>query len=164
MRPLAFFRASLALPFVVPAIVWLAGRTGHAAPLSSFLMGSLLFGGVPYLGVVATLWWVSHRRPLARFMTWWRLSPLLMALMLGPWAAVVSLFGGGTWRTGDFFSVWAILGIYGVVVGYLYVALAGLAYLAFERLGLVRAERWWQGLPAAPHRAENQPPPRQGTP
>lgn len=151
MRPLAFFRFSLVLPLVAPAIAWLVAKIVGSNQTTSFFVWSLLLGSVPYVMVLAVLWYISYKATLQRFMVWWRMSPFVMAFAFGGWILVVTLIGTGTldWSTPGFLTAWFIGGIYCLLLGYAYIALAGLVYIFLERLGLIQEDHWLSAQPDA---------------
>lgn len=147
MRPITFFRLSLALPLAVPAVAAAIGCAGYFKPACAFLIGSLLLAGVPYLLTAATLLCVSYTSSPKSFSTWLRWAPFLMAAWFGAWAAAGMLFGRGLsgWEFTGFLTAWFIGALYSVLVGYAYLAFVGLIYVVLARLALVQPEHWLSG-------------------
>ena len=126
MSPQTFYRAALWTPIVVPAIfaaivhgLGVPLGTGALQKLGQVLLGSLLYGSVPYapLALWAT-WWMGGKEE-ARIRRLVIKAPLLMAAFF----AVVSLIAGFSVGAPGPFAALAVLGaVVAIPLGYGYVA------------------------------------------
>lgn len=147
MTPIQYYKASLALPIVLPFLLHVGwallnreGQWNHGtlAETSSFLLFSLLFGGLPYLVLVGGILWYFDPSDAAwyRRMSWW--LPLIFGLFLGMCMFVLRFIEDRhfAWENALTFF------LMGVTVGYPYVLLTHAGFYLLERLGLI------QNLPA----------------
>ena len=138
MTPKSFFRMSLLLPVVAPAVAFTIGPTNMVVAL---LMFSLGFGGVPYIPFAAVAFVA-----IGRLRTAWDIQklsfiappvffPFQAMFVLAVYAYTMPNFG-----LGDYLKSLLPFVFYVAIVGYSYVAIVNLAYLALARLGRIRAD------------------------
>ena len=142
MRRVTFLRGSLILPVIVPISALVLSLFGISGALTKFIVYASLVGAIPYAITVGILLFVSYKAEVKRFLYWWGFAPFLMAAVVGPVLVVVFSINGA-W-SGDAMvhaaASWGILVLYCLLVGYAYIALAYLLYLALKALRLVRTE------------------------
>ena len=141
MSTITFYRWSLLTPIALPvAMLAFIGGNGDLAGLAQLFLMSLLYGGIPYVLTVALL-----SRPLLygnerqyTLLTW--VAPLVMiavqtvgGFLLGMCLNPTDRWGGATGTGGLMFA----LGVYTLVFGYGYVALARIGLWLLRRMGLV---------------------------
>lgn len=142
-----FARRAFLLPVLVPlaALPFAFTAVGPALQLTAlFLIGSLVWGGLPYACFVIVLLRKMARTESGRLITLaWR-SPVRFAWMQGGFTALYligeRLLGpadsGAPWW---FIGVWSVaLALVGAALGYAYVALAVALHALLRRLGVVR--------------------------
>jgi hypothetical protein len=135
---------SLALPLVVPALLALLLSVNFPLPqwLTQFAMITVysgLVGGIPYVVLVALLFWWGHARSHTQFKRALVLSPILMLPLFLLFQLVLSLPLGGN----DPFEVTEVIKpmifYFSFILGfgYSYVLLVFSAVFVLKRLGLV---------------------------
>jgi hypothetical protein len=139
MTPKTFFRMSLLLPVVAPAVAFLIGPINIVLAL---LMFSLGFGGVPYIPFAAAAFVT-----IGRLRTAWGVQKLsfIAPLVFFPFQAmfVLAVYAWETmpnFRLRDYLISLLPFAFYVAIVGYSYVAIVNLAYLALARLGRIRVD------------------------
>lgn len=155
MTRLNYLRAALVLPFLPPLIAWLSALAGLSNALGEFLIFSMLFGGVALLTTVAILLAASVMAKVDTFEKWWFFSPFLMALVCGICAFGASIYRGFTfgWELAliwPFLGIWLVLGIYSLIVGYVYVLFASALYVVLLKVGAIKGETIQFRLDAIP--------------
>lgn len=126
MRPSQLYKWSLALPVLVPVVLWPLALSWRTAPervqwVLQVLVLSLVYGGLPYLVLVsALLWWMRGKedREIRRAL---RLAPLLMLPIF--WGCLWGYLLWTSWpevRASDFWGALELSG-YVIVLGYVYV-------------------------------------------
>lgn len=149
MTPVTYWRLSLLLPLLLPALFspfLQPGAPPLLALIAIVLLSSMVYGGLPYVLLAAgTLWW-SLGKDEEQVIGALVLAPLLMVPLVTLQTVVLYLtpvshgspeagFGGTllmALQAALYFSCWT------VGLGYLYVALAWTLGRFFLRLGWVR--------------------------
>lgn len=139
MTPKTFFRLSLLLPVVAPVVAFMIGPTNMVLAL---LMFSLGFGGVAYIPFAAVAFVA-----IGRFRTAWGIQKLsfIAPLVFFPFQAmfVLAVYAMDTmpnFRLGEYLKFLAPFAFYVAIIGYSYVVIVNLAYLALARLGRIRVD------------------------
>ena len=137
-----FYQLALWLPLVVPGAVMLATSISGARPagepwnqLYQLLVGSLLYGGIPYIvaAIAATIWIDRRSEPEIR-----RLALQSPLWVIAAWIPLVAYMSIRADSLAMFGGLLALGGGAIVVLGYAYVAIVFALRRAAGRAGMIR--------------------------
>lgn len=130
-----YYRATLALPLLVSASVYLLGRSAVLPVIPDIVWFSMILGGMPY-SLLATVmfFWIKGKPEKAIHQVIY-LSPFFMVLLL---ALAVPVFlptiHGASAAHRSVVDAFARHSIFTLVLGYLYVAVVQSVYLGLKAL------------------------------
>lgn len=136
MTTRSFVRRALAAPVVVPVlgIPLLRVEQDPFDMIGQVLVGSALFGLVPYLAFAAAFAaWTRDRAPGEVERAAW-LAPLLFLLPFAGFWLLLAIAGGGSGAL----PMVMVLSLAAVALGYVYVLAADVLYRVLQRRGVIR--------------------------
>ncbi|MDP0561890.1 MAG: hypothetical protein QS721_05995 [Candidatus Endonucleobacter sp. (ex Gigantidas childressi)] len=137
MKEINFYRVFLLAPIVIPCISLVLYTNGVNSIILSLLSLSLIMGGIPYLFLLAFLFWASFRRTIVSFKFLLKISPFIFSFYLFPVLLLINYLAinkplPATSETSAPFYMWIFMSGHILMVGYSYILLA----FCLARLGL----------------------------
>jgi len=130
-----YYRATLALPLLVGAVVFLLGRSAVLPAVPDVVWFSMLLGGMPYLLLAAVMFFWIKGKPEKAIHQVIYASPFIMVVLL---AVAVPLFlpaiHGARAADRGMVDAFARHSIFTLLLGYLYVAAVQSVYLALKAM------------------------------
>jgi len=142
LTPRRYFRLSLLMPFVLPAIVGtlygVSGRAlGKPPDMVVLLVASVVIGGVPYAVVASALGVLARRRGVRGLLAIGMATPIIFAFALGLFAVLAGAFSGKSPSPADIVGTLRWCTICALLFGYAYVVLALMGFGVLHRIGWI---------------------------
>lgn len=144
MTEKTFYQVSAVVPLLFPFLVSSSlTAEGYSGSLydwgSELLMWSIVFGGLPYVAVAGALLWRLRAKPAEAYRRISIIMPLIFAPVLFVFVTLPGLFvAEGGW--GSALAMGAVMAVWGLTLGYMYVALVHTLRISLRAYGILRED------------------------